>query len=697
MTSTPETEMPAQGSAPEQAALPTREAGSRPAKTRGELKPILASWLTDREEFVGTVKDTGYRAGHTVAWHTVHSPLHVLRILRYAPRGLWRASKTIVDCLSHAESRSLRKQELWASHTKEYLALKRDRDATVYRRLVALGLLSAMLAIGAVLLLAHLPVIITGWVFGLLGVVIVALLGYIGRPMDKPLIPRASDRGGYPPLRPDLILKALVALGIPKMTEPDQIRILTDLTREGDMGSSVDIELPEGVTAGEVLEKRSKLAAGLRRPVSTVWPGVGKRHEAHLALYVSNEPMATAKQKVWPLLKSGSVDVFKPAPAFTDQRGQWVTVTLAYTSGVIGAVPRVGKTFALRELLLIGALDPRCKIYAYDLKGTGDLSPLKLVAHRYGVGDEPEDTEQQLVEVRELRQELRRRVKVIRDLPDTVCPDNKVTTELASQRDLGLEPIFVGADECQVWMEHEVKAVREEFIAICTDLVKRGPAVGIMCYFATQKPDAKSLPTAIADNAIIRFCLMVHGWRSNDQVLGTGAHERGIRATMLAFEDKGIGYFKGEGPDTQLVRTVVGLDAVAAGKIALRARGARQQANRLTGYAAGEELEREVEEVILLDDVRQVMGLADSMHLTDLVTGLASLRPGAWGSLDAASLASQLRTAGVQVASVHVSGKPRYRATGKGVKRKWLDVDTTVLVGNSDPEDNVRELRPPPC
>jgi DNA segregation ATPase FtsK/SpoIIIE, S-DNA-T family len=668
-----------------------------------ELKPLLASWLKDRGEFTEKVTDVSRRTAHTTTWHALHSPLHILRILRYAPRGLWRVIHLIWGWVMDAEGKPLRREAVNANQAKEYLHLAREREHRIHRRWIGLTATSVVVLTGLVVAWFMLPswqvaswfTLTPGWVFALFGAAVVAGLGYVGRPVDKPLIRRATDITGNPTLRPELILKALVSLGIPKMTEPEDIRILTDLTREGSVGSSVELELTEGVTAGEVLEKRGKLSAGLRRPIGTVWPSVGKRHEAHLILYVSDEPMATARQKPWPLLKQGSVDVFKPAPVFTDQRGKWVELTLAYTCGVIGAVPRVGKTFALRELLLVGALDPRCVLYTYDLKGTGDLSALKLVAHRYGVGDEPEDVDQQLNEMRDLRQELRRRVKVIRELPDTECPENKVTSELASRRDLKLEPILVGVDECQCWFEHEDKAIRTEFIAICTDLVKRGPAVGIMCYFATQKPDAGSIPTAIADNAIIRFCLMVHGWRSNDQVLGTGAHERGIRATMLAFEDKGIGYFKGEGPDTQLVRTVVGLDAVASGKVALRARAARERDGRITGYAAGEAMEREVEEVILLDDVRQVVGTADTMHLTDLVAGLAALRPGAWGSLDSASLASQLRTAGVTVASVHVSGKPRYKASGKGVKREWLDVDTTLQVGNTDPEGgNVRQLRP---
>ena len=64
---------------------------------------------------------------------------------------------------------------------------------------------------------------------------------------------------------------------------------------------------------------------------------------------------------------------------------------------------------------------------------------------------------------------------------------------------------------------------------------------------ATQRPDAKSIPTGISANAILRMCLKVMGQLENDMVLGTSMYKNGIRATMFAREDKGVFYFAGEG------------------------------------------------------------------------------------------------------------------------------------------------------
>ena len=93
-----------------------------------------------------------------------------------------------------------------------------------------------------------------------------------------------------------------------------------------------------------------------------------------------------------------------------------------------------------------------------------------------------------------------------------------------------------------------------ELEAICTDLAKRGPALGIVLILATQRPDAKSLPTGISANAVLRMCLKVMGQVENDMVLGTSAYKNGVRATMFAFSDKGIFYFAGEGDAPRIVR-----------------------------------------------------------------------------------------------------------------------------------------------
>lgn len=504
-----------------------------------------------------------------------------------------------------------------------------------------------------------------------------------GRREDQPLVemPARMVPHKTPPLTAPMVTAALCALGNSKMREPDDITLLMDVARHG-QGYQIDLELPPAVPATDIIEKREELAAALRRELGTVWPAVGARHPGHLSLFVSDVAMVSATQAPWPLATGGAVSLFQPLPLFTDQRGQWVYQTLAYTAWVIGAVPRMGKTRGLLGLGLAAALDVRAKLFVFDLKGTGDLSSLAKVAHRYRVGDEPEDIAEMLAIMRSIRQEMRTRTRLVRELTLEENPDRgKVTDALASRDADKFGPIVVLVDEVQVWTQefsealpdqvHEGKppkdpgkVVRDEFVAILRDLVKRGPALGIIPKLATQKPDAKSIPSSIADNASARLCLKVNGQISNDQILGTSSYQAGIRATQFAFSDKGIAFFRGDGAEPLVVRTV-DITPERADQIASRARALRLAAGRLTGEANDEGIEDAVVVADIVEDVEQVLDarVRDRAHHVEVVEWLRDLRPEDYAALDVEELSARLRAREVKVSQVRIGGINR-----KGVR-----------------------------
>ncbi|PSJ23927.1 cell division protein FtsK, partial [Streptosporangium nondiastaticum] len=133
------------------------------------------------------------------------------------------------------------------------------------------------------------------------------------------------------PLTAPMVMESLCALGNAKMKVPDDIRLLMDPHRDGP-GVRIELELPRGVTASFVMERREELAAALRRELGTVWPSVGRRHPGHLVLFVSDQVMAQAEQEPWPLLNAGEVDIFTAIPLFTNQRGAWIKLSIAYAS-----------------------------------------------------------------------------------------------------------------------------------------------------------------------------------------------------------------------------------------------------------------------------------------------------------------------------------------------------------------------------
>lgn len=694
--------------------------GPRKPQPVDTTAPIRPEWMRDLGTTWATTRLFLHRNLYRLRKQAFYAPVYAGLLLAYSPRGLVRVTAKLAKYLYDYDSAAVRHVHAENTETAEYAKAQAIRKANLKARWMVAGtaglaVLGPVLAwtaphVLAVLAAAALFVWITKlipgrsawelvvgaavsgavwwylpglldlipppplWAILTAAVVAVGALGYVGRNTDKPIV-RSSDLqagGVVEPLRAPLVTAALTTLGNAKMRDPSEIRLLMDVARQG-AGYQVDLELPPGVPASFVQEKRTEFAAAIRRELGCVWPSVGKRHPGHLSLYVSDQPMSTATQPRWPLLDGKPVDLFQPVEMFTNNVGAWVKTTPAYTAWVVGAVPRMGKTYFVRQFGLVAGLDIRAKVLAFDLKGTGDLSPLAQFAHAYSVGDEAEDIEIQLEWMRWVRAEMRRRTKLVRELTLEENPEKgKVTSALATRAPRQFGPIVVCVDECQVWFEEiEDKEVREEFTAICRDLVKRGPALGIITLFATQKPDAKSIPTAIADNASARLCFKVNGQVSNDQVLGTSSHQNGIRATQFAFEDKGVAYFKGEGADALIVRTVFGLDAVTSEKLAAKVRALRQQAGLLTGDAAGEEQPAAIR-VDLLDDVREVMdadGGRRRMGLTAIRERLALRRADYYGPWDNDTLGAALRARGVTPETVHC---PVEKRTAKGVKREAL-------------------------
>jgi DNA segregation ATPase FtsK/SpoIIIE, S-DNA-T family len=638
--------------------------------------PIVPTWLRSRAEALATLRWVSGHYAYVAGYQVTRIPKYAARLGVRAPRGLFRLVGGLVRWTFDLEGVPVRLATVTRADPEAYLKLSRQRDARVRLRVWIAGLTVAVVGIGGYLLAVKAPVFAQWGALTLVG----AVLGVLGRPADRPLIDRAVIPTAREKLTSDVVIRALGAVGISAINQAlakdprNGVKFVAPITRDGP-GWRADVDLPYGVTVAEVMDKRDKLASGLRRQLGCVWPeAVADQHTGRLLLWVGDQDMNKARQPVWPLLRSGGADVFKATAFATDQRGRFAGLTLMFVSVIIGSIPRMGKTFLLRLLALIAALDVRARLYLFDLKGTGDLSPLGPCAHRYRAGEEDDDIEYALAAMRELKDELRRRAKVIRELPKDICPENKVTPDLASNKTLGLCPIVICVDECQVWFEHPVHG--DEFEAICTDLVKRGPALGMVLILATQRPDAKSLPTGISANAVVRLCLKVMGHTENDMVLGTSAHKNGIKATMFSFADKGICYFAGEGDNPRIVRSVY-VDAPTAEKIALRARAARERAGTLSGFALGEEFDTDTGPTVdLLADIAAVVH-EPKLWSETVVTRLAELRPaayGPWGEMEADARAAQL-TAALKPTGVKTGQVWGTTADGKGANRRGVTRD----------------------
>lgn len=648
-------------------------------------RPVIPDWLRTRADALATAQRAGGRLGYASLYHALRTPYYAVRLTGTAPRGAARFLRGTGRWIWDREAAPLRDAAVRAEDADEYMRLSKLRSDRVRLR----GIVTLIAAAFGTGLALTLYVMAPGWLiaFSSAGLLI---LGYTGQSPDAPIIGPAVLRTEMEKLTSHIVMRGLAAIGNAKLSaaikkggDSDGLRFTAPITRDGP-GYRADLDLPYGVTPEDIMEERKALASGLRRKLGCVWPAPDPdEHEGRLVLWVGDRPMNETAKPAWPLAKEGHVDLFRPVVFGNDQRMRPVDVTLMFASVVVGSIPRMGKTFLMRLFLLIAALDPRAELHAFDFKGTGDFGALEPVCHRYRAGEEPEDVEYVLNSLRELKDELRRRAKVIKDLPRSLCPESKVTSKLANEKRYRLHPIVVALDECQVAFEDEMHG--KEIEAICTDLVKRGPALGIVAMFGTQRPDAKSLPTGISANAVLRFCLKVMGQPANDMVLGTSMYKAGYRATMFSRSDRGICWMAGEGDDPRIVCSSF-VDAVAADTVAARARKMREEYGNITGHAIGKGPENIAAEYNLLADVLAVVQVDEEKIWNEKVAArLAERWPDRYSGWKTENVTTSLKPFGVETQDVWGVNGGAKGTTKRGIIRADVVAAMTARDGKKRP------------
>ncbi len=643
-------------------------------------RPIVPPWIRSRVDAVAAARRTAERGLYAAGYHGLRTPFYALRLSGYAPRGTARFIAATGRWVWDREAAPLRQAAVEAADAEEYMRLAKLRGDRVRTRGM-IALIALVFGLGCALTLY---VMAPAWLVVMASAAVLTA-GWRGQEKDRPVIGPAVVRTELEKLTSSIVLRALGSIGNDKINRAmakggEGIKFTSEITRDGP-GYRADLDLPYGVTADDIMDKRKALASGLRRKVTCVWPSPDPaEHEGRLVLWVGDKPMNETKRPAWPLAKSGKVDLFQPVVFGNDQRLRDVSVTLMFASLIVGSIPRMGKTFLMRLFLLVCALDPRSELYAFDFKGTGDFGALEPVCHRYRAGEEDDDIEYVVDSLRELKAELRRRAQVIKSLPRSRCPESKVTSKLADDPALRLHPIAVALDECQVAFEHPEHGAEIE--AICTDLTKRGPALGIIAMFGTQRPDAKSLPTGISANAVLRFALKVMGQPANDMILGTSMYKAGYRATMFSRSERGICWMAGEGDDPRIVATAF-VDAVAAETIVGRARQMREETGNVTGHAIGHGPEKTGAEFDLLADLLTVIRDDEPKVWNErLAQRLADLRPEVYAGWEAKNVTAAVRPHGIKAADVWATTDDGEGTTRRGLVR--ADITAAITRRNQN-------------
>jgi S-DNA-T family DNA segregation ATPase FtsK/SpoIIIE len=627
-----------------------------------DRRPIVPAALRSRDQRRALAGWALGFAGHSLAYHLTRSPKYLGKVAVWAPVGAWRTTKMFTSWAFDLEGFGARQHTATNNAIDDYLKLSRQRDARVgWRGWIYFPVIVVTLI--AMFLLVELA---PGWVQLVAAVLVLPVLARIGRPVGKPIMDRVSTPQGYRKLTAEMTRKALVATGLVKLKDTALITFPREIYRDGP-GYTAITDLPDGVIATDILDKREYYAAGFRLPMDQVWPEtLPGEHPGRLCTWVADKPVSSMKQPPWPLLKEGQVDYFKPYPYGWDPRQRSIPWQFDERNSLFGGVPGSGKSVAARVLMLAAVLDPLVIPAVAEFKGSGDFDAIEPLCPEdlYHTGAD-EGTKRKGMQVLDwLLDECERRGPLIKEYArQGLNNENKLNRAMA-EFDERLRPIVAMFDEVQHLFT--CPDLGKEAVAKATSVIKRGRSLGIHLILATQRIDAPSVPKGISSNVVMRLALAVTSHVECDLILGTGAYGRGARPT--AFEpgvDAGWGYRVGMGPMAPVRACYLdNHDAAAIAQRALAMRGGVTVETRASTRANARNL---------LHDVRRVWPPGEQALWSELIVPLLkTLAPDLYGDLTVEIFGQWMAAAGVRTVQLgrRINGKPHTRA---GVRLEVLD------------------------
>jgi DNA segregation ATPase FtsK/SpoIIIE, S-DNA-T family len=624
----------------------------------GTRMAIVPPHLRTAHGIGGALARSAGITAHRAGYHGVRSPRYLLLGLVWAVAGVFRLAGRQIGWWWSAEVHGLLSKAVAAGDSKEALRLHKEAKDT--RRFRGYALLAEALAlvIGGIAMWIYSP----WWGWALLGIVLLPVLATAGRPTDRRIVHPAVVTPRFRKLTADIVLRAYYAAGLGDPEKPgQQVTFGSAMARDGD-GSRVLVDLPYGKGLDDAVKAKPKIASGLDVTESQVFlhrdPTSHRRHTLWVA---DRDPLAVPVGRT-PLLACRATDIWKPAPLGLDERGQLVTVPILWNSILVGALPRQGKTFAARLLAMYMALDPFVRLDVFDGKGSPDWRKFSLVAHSAAYGLTPTreglPPEILLATLEETKRDVQDRYRRLSELPPDVCPEGKLTREIARDPRWSMPVRGLVIDEAQEYFD--LGEISKDIAALLVFLVKVAPGAGVSVLFATQKPSGIGTSTvatqfnSFRDQAAIRFALRTSSWQVSELVLGAGAYSEGLDSSTLLPQYKGVGILRGASDASPTVRTYLA-DGQDAERILVAARALRERAGTLSGMAAGLGPDSQARDV--LADVLAVFGAEPGLHWPVIAERLARRFPDRWAGASGDSVSAQCRSLGVPSVDVKADGR----------------------------------------
>jgi hypothetical protein len=613
-----------------------------------------------------TARRAGGRAAHVAGFHAVRSPWYGLKLCWYALRGVLRVAGGQIRWWWVPGAYSMEQHAANTHQLLEWERVHRQVKATRQWLGIVVFVEALTLGIGVPVALALVP---TAWLL-LAGVGVVAGLAHYGRPAGRSLIGTAVVAPRFRKLNSDIVLRAYYAAGLGHLSKPEQqVQFGSPMSRDArNTGSQVVIDLPYGKGWSDVMNAREKIASGLDVHVNQVFLTPDKTSSRRHTLFVTDQdPLAVPAGRT-DLLDGKPRSMWRPVRFGRDERGNLVELAVMWVSVLVGAQPRKGKTFSARLIALHAALDPFVKLIVVDGKNSPDWAKFRLVAHRiiFGTHPNPNDPDPvcNLVAVLdEILTHIDRVNQILATLSVTVCPEGKLTEELARDpRYPDLRVVLLVMEEFQMYFETEDQAVNKDIAGKLARIQAVGPSAGVVILSSSQKPsgvgagDVGRLFNRYRDNHAVRFALKCGNRIVSEAVLGGDVYAEGFDASALPVgkDYLGVGLLYGQSDHTPTVRTFLA-DHDDAEKILTAARAHRERRGTLTGQAVGENIARQVRDV--LADAHAVFNGSSRLPWQILAVRLVEHAPEHYADLTADAISAQLRALGVPSVNVKWDGQ----------------------------------------
>lgn len=626
------------------------------------------------------IKSTAYKhadaAQFHASFHAIRSPSYLFWGVIWAFVGAVRIAEAQRQWWWVTEQSFLRSKAVVDGNSPEWRALHSVGRKTRGWRGAVVGAEAFVITLTFVLIAWLAP----WWAWLIVAALVTPPLARKGRPTHRPIVQSAVTTPLVRRISTDAIIRAYERAGLCS-TDPkkaaDHLGFGSVMSRDAlDKGSQVDIQLPYGGTFAAVVNSKTKIASGLDVLESQVYFTRDKKSERRHTLRVLDaDPLAEPAGRT-PLLDCRQRSIWRKIPFGLDQFGRQVAFCLMWTSMLIGAQPRRGKTFAGRLIALFAALDPYVDITLIDGKASKDWQPLRMVAHRFIQGTHPtkdgDPVERALDALYEIDRHIVHVNAELGKLPTSECPEGKLTDKLYRRDGLHVQLLIL--EEFQCYFELDDQKKNKEFANLLARIGALGPAAGVLLVSLSQKPsgvgagqDMQRLFNRFRDNHILRFALRCATRDVSMAVMGNESYGEGYDASGLPLGDdaKGIGILYALVDDAPTVRTYLanGEDAEV---ICRAGRKLREKARTLSGYALSVEPDEPDSDIVA--DLLEVIGGDPGMWWEAAAERLAGRFPQRHADATAESASAAARARGIPSVDVRVGGRAL-----KGCRKRDLE------------------------